>query len=87
MPPGLQASSRQLGVALKWDPVLGISGYEVQRAGTLKGPYRTLGNKFEQLSVFNDFIGVSGSNFYYRVCSFKSDDKGRIQRSDWSSLA
>ncbi len=37
--------------------------------------------------MFNDFIGVGGTNFYYRVRSFKGDDKGRVQRSDWSNLA
>src|SRR5271170_5175633 len=64
VPPGLRAASRQLGIALQWEPVMGVSGYEVERAGTLKGPYRTLNNKFEQLTVFNDFIGVGGTNFY-----------------------
>jgi hypothetical protein len=87
VPEGLQAASRQLGVALEWEPVMGVSGYEVQRAGTLKGPYQTLNNKFEQFTLFNDFIGVGGTNFYYRVCSIKGDDKGRVQRSDWSNLA
>jgi hypothetical protein len=87
VPQGLHAAARQLGIALQWEPVLGVSGYEVQRAGTPKGPYHTLNNKFEQLTVFNDFIGVGGTNFYYRVCSFKDADKGRVQRSDWSNLA
>ncbi len=87
MPQGLQAASRQLGVALEWEPVPGVSGYEVERAGTLKGPYQTLNNKFEQLTVFNDFIGVGDTNCYYRVRSFRGDDKSRVQCSDWSDLA
>jgi hypothetical protein len=86
VPQGLQAAPRQLGVVLQWKPVTGVSGYEVQRAGSLKGPYQTLANEFAQLTVFNDFIGVGGTNLYYRVCSFKSTDKGRVQRSAWSNL-
>jgi hypothetical protein len=87
VPQGLQAASRQLGVALKWEPVTGVSGYEVQRAGAPEGPYHTLNNKFAYLPVFNDFVGVDDTNFYYRVCSTKSDAKGHFLRSAWSNLA
>jgi exo beta-1,2-glucooligosaccharide sophorohydrolase (non-reducing end) len=87
MPQDLQAASRQLAVALQWKPVAGVSGYEIQRGRTLMGPYQTLDNKFEQLTMFNDFIGVGGTNFYYRVRSYKNDSKNRILLSDWSNLA
>jgi len=85
-PQNLFTVPKQLGVGLDWESIPGATGYELERARTLHGPFETLHNKFPELTLYNDFIGTGGTNYYYRVRSFKNDDKGRIINSDWSSL-
>src|SRR5579859_4039463 len=44
VPQGFHAMSRQLGVSLQWQPVMGASSYKIERARAPQGPYETLEN-------------------------------------------
>lgn len=80
----LRTYSRQLSVELKWEPIPGSMGYDVQRASTPDGPFKTLPNKLPQLTIFNDFIGAGGADFYYRIRSIQTNGVGKGLPSDWS---
>ncbi len=58
--------------------------YEVQRGATPDGPFKTLPNKLPQLTIFDDFIGSGGADFYYRIRSVQTNGAGKILPSDWS---
>jgi hypothetical protein len=83
-PQHLSTVPRQLCVALQWEPIPGSMGYEVQRAPAPGGPFKTLLNKLPELTVFNDFIGSGGADFYYRTRSIQTNGAGKILPSDWS---
>lgn len=59
-------------------------GYDIQRAITTNGPFKTLPNSLPQLTVYNDFVGVGATNFYYRIRSIQTNNEGQIVPSDWS---
>jgi hypothetical protein len=80
----LRTVPRQLCVGLQWGSILGAKAYELQRAQTTNGPFKTLPNKLPQLTIYNDFIGEGGAGFYYRVRSLQTNDEGHLLRSDWS---
>jgi len=83
-PQELHTVPRQLCVALQWEPVPGSMGYELQRAQTPDGPFKGLPNKLPQLTIYNDFIGEGGVDFYYRVRSIQTNGAGLLLPSDWS---
>ncbi len=58
--------------------------YEIQRAQTPDGPFKALPNKLPQLTIYNDFIGQGGVDFYYRVRSVQTNGQGHLLPSDWS---
>src|ERR1700760_755066 len=64
VPEDLRTTPRQLAVKLTWEPVQESVGYEVQRGATTNGPFRTLNNHLSWLTVFSDFVGEEGTNFY-----------------------
>ncbi|MGH7992411.1 MAG: glucoamylase family protein [Limisphaerales bacterium] len=83
-PKELRTVPRQLCVGLQWESIPGSKAYEVQRAQTPNGPFKTLPNKLPQLTIYNDFIGTGGTNFYYRVRSLQTNGEGHLVPSDWS---
>ena len=83
-PKELRADPRQLCVALQWESVPRSKAYELQRAQTTNGPFKTLPNKLPQLTIYNDFIGIGGAEFYYRVRSLQTNGEGHVLPSDWS---
>jgi len=86
VPQGLSATNRQLAIALAWQPVPEATGYQLERASTTNGPFKTISDNFPDLPFYNDFVGVGGATFYYRIRSVKSDDKGRKVQSDQSPM-
>lgn len=83
VPQGLKTASRQLCVSLRWEAAAGSMGYEVQRAATPFGPFKTLPNNLSQLTLYNDFLGEAATNFY-RVRSIETNGEGHLLPSDWS---
>jgi hypothetical protein len=83
VPDELRTTPRQLSVSLQWEPAPGSMGYEVQRAPAPSGPYTTLRNTLQQITLFNDFVGGQATNFY-RVRSIQTNSEGHILPSDWS---
>ena len=86
VPQGLSATNRQLAIALAWQPVPEATGYQLERASSTNGPFKTISDNFPDLPFYNDFVGVGGATFYYRIRSVKSDDKGRKVQSDQSPM-
>jgi hypothetical protein len=86
VPQGLRATNRQLAIGLEWEPVPEAAGYELERAPTTNGPFKTLPNNSPELPFYNDFVGVGEATFYYRIRSVKADDKGRKLQSDESPV-
>lgn len=80
---GLRAAPRQLCVGLQWDPTPESKGYEVQRATTPFGPFKTLHNNLPQLTLYSDFLDEAATNFY-RVRSIQTNTEGHLLPSDWS---
>jgi hypothetical protein len=83
-PKELRTDPRQLCVALQWESIPGSKAYEVQRAPTPNGPFKTLPNNLPQLTIYNDFIGKGDADFYYRVRSLQTNGAGHPLPSDWS---
>ncbi len=75
-PKELRTDPRQLCVGLQWESIPGSKAYELQRAQTPNGPFKTLPNKLPQLTIYNDFIGKGGADFYYRVRSLQTNGAG-----------
>ena len=85
VPRDLRTAPRQLCVNLQWEPTRGSMGYELERSGFPDGPFKTLDNKFPQLTIYNDFVGGAATNFYYRVRSIQTNGLGHLLPSDWSA--
>ena len=83
-PKELRTFPRQLCIGLQWESIPGCRAYELQRAQSPDGPFKTLPNKLPQLTIYNDFIGQGGSNFYYRVRGIQTNGQGQDLPSDWS---
>src|SRR5579862_4331796 len=83
-PKELRTDPRQLCVRLQWESIPGSMAYELQRAQTPDGPFKTLPNKLPQLTIYNDFIGQGDADFYYRVRSIQTNGQGHLLPSDWS---
>ena len=84
-PKDLRTDPRQLCVGLQWESVPGAKAYELQRAYSPDGSFKTLPNKLPELTIYNDFIGQGGADFYYRVRSIQTNGEGHILPSDWSA--
>ncbi len=82
-PKNLRAFSRPHVVGLQWDPVAKNMGYEVERSEFPLGPFKRLPNNLPQLTIYSDFIGGLGTNFY-RVRSIQTNGAGHLLPSDWS---
>src|ERR1700743_608765 len=85
VPEDLRTTPRQLAVNLSWKPVQESVGYEVQRGATTNGPFKTLNNHLSWLTVFSDFVGEEGTNFY-RVRAIGTNDERHPLPSDWSPI-
>ncbi|HEX3628454.1 MAG TPA: glucoamylase family protein [Verrucomicrobiae bacterium] len=83
VPQGLKATSGQLCVNLQWEPTPGSMRYEVQRSAAPFGPFSTLPNILPQVTIYNDFVGATATNFY-RVRSVQTNSGGHLLPSDWS---
>jgi hypothetical protein len=83
VPRNLMTGSRQLSVNLQWEAVAGSMGYEVQRSAAPLGPFKTLRNNLQQLTIYNDFLDEAATN-YYRVRSIQTNNEGHVLPSDWS---
>jgi hypothetical protein len=83
-PKELRTDPRQLCVGLQWESIPGSMAYEIQRAQFPDGPFKALPNKLPQLTIYNDFIGQGGVDFYYRVRSLQTNSEGQLLPSDWS---
>src|SRR5690348_11659615 len=84
-PKELRTVPRQLCIGLQWESIPGSKEYELQRAPSPDGPFKTLPNKLPQLTIYNDFIGQGGANFYYRVRTLQTNGEGHVLPSDWSA--
>ena len=83
-PKELRTDPRQLCVHLQWKSITGSRAYELQRAPSPDGPFKTLPNQLPELTIYNDFIGKGGADFYYRVRGLQTNDEGHVLPSDWS---
>ena len=83
-PKALRTDPRQLCVHLQWESIPGSREYELQRAQSPDGPFKMLPNKLPQLTIYNDFIGQGGADFYYRVRSLQTNVEGHVLPTDWS---
>ncbi|HEV2454666.1 MAG TPA: hypothetical protein VGY98_10410, partial [Verrucomicrobiae bacterium] len=83
VPKDLRAFPHVLCVGLQWEPAPGSMGYEVQRAPTPFGQFKTLRNNLPQIPLYDDFIGDVATNFY-RVRSMQTNNEGHTLPSDWS---
>src|SRR5208337_199154 len=76
--------SRQLRVDLIWKKTDPLPTYEIQRAENPSGPFVWLHDNDPALTVYSDFIGHAGGNYYYRVRSVSTNEDGKVY-SDWSA--
>ena len=81
--PHLRVLSRQLRVDLVWDQPESPVGFEVQRASSLAGPFEPLHRGLPEVSIYSDFLGQPGGDYFYKVRSVQP--KGGVV-SDWSSV-
>jgi exo beta-1,2-glucooligosaccharide sophorohydrolase (non-reducing end) len=84
VPRDLRATPRQLCIHLQWEPSQGSMGYEIERAKTTNGSFAPLPNILPEMTVYNDFVGVGNTNFYYRVRSIQTNGAGHLLPSNWS---
>jgi hypothetical protein len=84
VPQNLRTAPRQLCVHLEWEPAQGSMGYELERATVTNGMFVPLPNNLPQLTVYNDFVGKGGVDFYYRVRSIQTNGVGHLLPSNWS---
>ena len=84
-PKKLRTVPRQLCIGLQWESIPGSRAYELQRAYSPDGPFKTLPNKLPELTIYNDFIGEGGADFYYRVRTIQTNSEGHVLPSDWSA--
>jgi hypothetical protein len=68
-PNGLVATGHDSRIDLRWNPVAGVTGYNVYRANSEAGPFTKLNAYVHRTSVYSDFLGTNGSTKYYRVVS------------------
>jgi hypothetical protein len=68
-PNGLIATGHDSRIDLRWNPVAGVTGYNIYRADSAAGPFTKLNNYVHRVSVYSDFLGTNGSTKYYYVVS------------------
>ena len=84
VPQNISTAPRQLCVHLEWEPVPGSSGYEIQRATSPTNRFATLPDVLPELTLYNDFVGTTVTNLYYRIRSIQTNAVGKVVPSDWS---
>ena len=84
VPQNLHTTPRQLCIHLEWEPSQGSMGYDLERASATNGMFVPLHNNLPQLTVYDDFVGKGGADFYYRVRSIQTNGLGHVLPSDWS---
>ncbi|HUA36886.1 MAG TPA: glucoamylase family protein [Candidatus Sulfopaludibacter sp.] len=83
-PKELRTVPRQLCIGLQWESMPGSKAYELQRAQSPNGPFKTLPNKLPELTIYNDFIGQGGADFYYRVRTMQTNGADHVSPTAWS---
>ena len=83
VPQNLSAVPLQLCIGLQWEPARGSMGYELERATTANGPFKTLNNNLPELTLYSDFVGKEAT-YFYRVRSIETNVQGHVLPSDWS---
>jgi beta-glucanase (GH16 family) len=70
-PAGLLATAGESQVALKWNTVSGVTGYNVKRSLAAAGPYAALASGVVNTN-YTDFAATNGTTYYYVVSSMRS---------------
>ncbi|MGN6504043.1 MAG: discoidin domain-containing protein [Tepidisphaeraceae bacterium] len=65
-PGTLSGASTPAGIALSWNSIPGATGYTLQRATTIGGPYTTVASGITD-TTFIDTLAVSGTTYSYIV--------------------
>jgi hypothetical protein len=68
-PNGLTATGHDSRIDLRWNPIAGVTGYNVYRANSEAGPFTKFNAYVHRTSVYSDFLGTNGSTKYYRMVS------------------
>jgi exo beta-1,2-glucooligosaccharide sophorohydrolase (non-reducing end) len=86
-PAKFKVLSRQLRLDLTWSDADASMNYEVQRSRNPKGPFETLPVEVQGVSIYSDFIGNSGDDYYYRVRAIHFEDTNQpAVFSTWSEV-
>jgi hypothetical protein len=70
-PAGLLATAGDSQVALKWNTVIGVTGYNVKRSLAAAGPYTALASGVVSTN-YTDSTATNGTTYYYVVSSMRS---------------
>lgn len=73
----LTATEGNTQVTLRWDAVVGATGYNVKRATTAGGPYTTIVSNVNSTS-YVDIDVVNGTTYYYIVTAITADEESDI---------
>lgn len=68
-PTGLTATGHDRRIDLRWEPVAGVTGYNIYRANSAAGPFTKINTSLDSITVRSDFLGTNGSTKYYYVTS------------------
>ena len=77
-PFSIKATGHDSRIDVVWqqrDPL--IEGWTVWRASQPAGPFEQLRRKPQRHSVFSDFLGQNGRQFFYRVTGVRGDNRAR----------
>lgn len=73
----LTATEGNTQITLRWDAVVGATGYNVKRATTAGGPYTTNVSNVNSTS-YVDIDVVNGTTYYYIVTAIAADEESDI---------
>lgn len=79
------SSSSYSSANTTWNKVTGANGYDLARATSVNGTYATIARVTS--SSYNNGGLATGTNYYYKVRSFKTVGGTRLYSNFWSNIA
>ncbi len=68
-PNGLVATGHDSRIDLRWNPIVGVAGYNIYRADSESGTFTKINSDTHLVNVYSDFLGVNNATKYYYVVS------------------